>query len=265
MKSFLKLMSISIQSRLYYRTSLLLNLFTPLVLLAGQYLLWNALYGLQGGENIGGLSREYMYSYILLSFVMSNLLTWSSEAALSREIINGTVISRCVRPVSFLLQGVSELMGSMVPYMGINFLAAAAGFLLFARYLYVPSLREWGLFLVCFVLANVLRIMLIELCSLLCFFTTSHLGLTWTRQAVYNFFSGALIPVSMFPGALKEIAELTPFPYMLNVPVHVLLGGELAYPVWGVWGIQLVWIGIFMLLHRLLYGFISKNMVIAGG
>lgn len=40
MRYFFRLTSISLQSHLYYKTSFLLNLLTPIVLLFGQYMLW---------------------------------------------------------------------------------------------------------------------------------------------------------------------------------------------------------------------------------
>ena len=43
MRYFFRLTSISLQSHLYYKTSFLLNLLTPIVLLFGQYMLWLSL------------------------------------------------------------------------------------------------------------------------------------------------------------------------------------------------------------------------------
>ena len=48
MKKFFTLTGISIQKLMYYKTSFFLNLLTPFLTLAGQFLLWNVLYGLQG-------------------------------------------------------------------------------------------------------------------------------------------------------------------------------------------------------------------------
>ena len=51
MRNFLKLTAMSLQSQMYYRTSFFLNLLSPMVLLAGQYLLWHALYQQQPDHN----------------------------------------------------------------------------------------------------------------------------------------------------------------------------------------------------------------------
>ena len=255
----------SLQSQMYYRTSFFLNLLSPMVLLAGQYLLWHALYQQQPDHIISGMDAAQMYSYLLIAFTLNHIMGWSSENALSKEIKNGTVVKRCIRPVSFLSQSVAEMTGTLLPQLALNLIIASAGFLLFGRFLLVPSLQNIVLFLPCMAGALLLRILLIELCSLLCFYTTGYLGISWTRNAIFEFFSGALIPIVMFPGWLKSMAYMTPFPYMIQIPISILLGQELNVPLFQVYAVQFFWIGIFLALHGLFYKNIRKNLIIAGG
>ena len=265
MRNFLKLTAMSLQSQMYYRTSFFLNLLSPMVLLAGQYLLWHALYQQQPDHIISGMDAAQMYSYLLIAFTLNHIMGWSSENALSKEIKNGTVVKRCIRPVSFLSQSVAEMTGTLLPQLALNLIIASAGFLLFGRFLLVPSLQNIVLFLPCMAGALLLRILLIELCSLLCFYTTGYLGISWTRNAIFEFFSGALIPIVMFPGWLKIMAYMTPFPYMIQIPISILLGQELNVPLFQVYAVQFFWIGIFLALHGLFYKNIRKNLIIAGG
>ena len=265
MRNFLKLTAMSLQSQMYYRTSFFLNLLSPMVLLAGQYLLWHALYQQQPDHIISGMDAAQMYSYLLIAFTLNHIMGWSSENALSKEIKNGTVVKRCIRPVSFLSQSVAEMTDTLLPQLALNLIIASAGFLLFGRFLLVPSLQNIVLFLPCMAGALLLRILLIELCSLLCFYTTGYLGISWTRNAIFEFFSGALIPIVMFPGWLKSMAYMTPFPYMIQIPISILLGQELNVPLFQVYAVQFFWIGIFLALHGLFYKNIRKNLIIAGG
>ena len=248
MRNFLKLTAMSLQSQMYYRTSFFLNLLSPMVLLAGQYLLWHALYQQQPDHIISGMDAAQMYSYLLIAFTLNHIMGWSSENALSKEIKNGTVVKRCIRPVSFLSQSVAEMTGTLLPQLALNLIIASAGFLLFGRFLLVPSLQNIVLFLPCMAGALLLRILLIELCSLLCFYTTGYLGISWTRNAIFEFFSGALIPI-----------------VMLQIPISILLGQELNVPLFQVYAVQFFWIGIFLALHGLFYKNIRKNLIIAGG
>lgn len=265
MKRFVKLLSLSLQSHIYYRTSFFINLLTPVINLAGQFLLWQALYRQQDGAPIGGMAREEMFAYLLAAFAIGNLLNWSTENTLSKEIRSGTIVARIIRPASFLLQYVSEMLGALIPQGIMNFVIAAAGFLFMRGYLRTPDIRCVLLFVPCLALAVLLRMLLIDIFSLLCFFTTGHLGIAWTRTALFDFFSGALIPVAMFPQWLKTIAYATPFPYMMQIPIAVLLGQELPVPLTAVFGIQGGWLALFLLMHAAIYGRIRKNLSIAGG
>lgn len=264
MKSFFRLTSISLQSHLYYKTSFLLNLLTPVILLFGQYMLWGALYGQQGGT-IGSMTRREMFTYILIAFSLNNLLGWSSENMLAKEIRNGTIVARCIRPVPFLVQAVSEMTGALAFQALVNFLVVLAGFVFMGAYMEMPTAAAVAAFVPCVILAVLLRIMLIDVFSLLCFFSTGYLGISWTRAALFDFFSGAMVPVAMFPGWLASFARFTPFPYMIQVPVSVLLGDENGMGIAQILGAQIVWLIIFVLLHSLLYACARKNMTIAGG
>lgn len=265
MRRFFKLMAITMQGRMYYRTSFLLNLVTPLILLAGQYLLWDSLYRLQGGANIGTFSRPEMLSYILVAFAIQNLLTWSSENTLSREIRSGDIVARRMRPVSFLSQSLADMCGNLVLQAVVNGGVVLLAFLLFSSQLATPSLGQLGVFLPCLLLGLLLRMMLVHTFSLLCFYTTSHLGITWTRQAITDFFSGALIPVALFPAWLQSVSYAMPFPLMLQVPIAVLFGQPLPISLPRVFVLQAFWILLLYALHWLLYGHIRKTTTLAGG
>lgn len=263
MRAFAKLMSITMQQKLYYRIGFLMNLSTPLILLLGQLMLWGAIYG--GTDSMGAMRRPDMYSYLLLAFMINSLLTWSSENELSREIRSGTVVARRMRPVPFLGQSLAGMCGNLVLQAAVNVALVAAAFLVFHRHLTLPDLRALPLFVLSLAMGVLLRMMLVSFFSLLCFFTTGHLGLTWTRTALTEFFSGALIPVALFPGWLKVLSYCTPFPLMLQVPVAIFLGQPLPVPLWATFALQCGWALVFLGLHELLYGYIRRNATLAGG
>jgi ABC-2 type transport system permease protein len=265
MRRFFKLVALSMQSALFYKTAFLINLFTPLVLLLGQFLLWNSLYALQDGAAMGGFSKPDMFSYLLIAFLINNLLTWSSENTLSREIRSGAVTARCIRPVPFFMQSVAGMTGSICPQALVNFTMVGLAFALFWPKLTPPSAAMLGPALASLVLAVLLRMTLVSWFSLLCFYTTGHLGLTWTRTALTEFFSGALIPLSLFPEWLRSVSFCTPFPLMLQTPASLLLGQPLQLPLPATFALQVGWMAFFFILHELLYRRIRRNMVLAGG
>lgn len=265
MRQFNKLMGLYLQGALFYKKAFLLNLFSPLVLLGGQFMLWRSLYNLNESGVIGSYDRAGMYTYIIVAFAINNLLTWSSENNISREIRSGLIVSRCMRPVPFLYQSLAGLTGSMLPQAFVNFTVAMILFVLFGNHLALPSLAAIPLAFLSLLFGILLRMMLVSCFSLLCFFTTSHLGLSWTRTALTEFFSGALIPITLFPGWLKTVSYATPFPLMLQTPISLFLGETTPFPLPVTFGLQIGWTAVFLVLHEVLYSKIRKNLTFAGG
>jgi ABC-2 type transport system permease protein len=265
MTRFIKLSSLSLQSSLYYRGAFLLNLLSPGILLAGQLCLWISLYGTNPNALFGGYTRADMLTYMLIGFCISNMFNWSSETEISRLVRSGEVVIRKIRPISFLEQSLADTVGRFIPQAVANIAISVLAFILFPNYFSIPSIGAIPLFLFSLALALILRILLVYCFGLLTFFTTSHLGIIWTRIAITDFFSGALIPIVLFPIWLQNVSFVLPFPFILQVPVAVLLGRPLAMPIWLTFFIQIAWIAFFFGLHTLLYDYIRKHATIAGG
>jgi ABC-2 type transport system permease protein len=265
MRRFGKLVALYLEGVMFYKAAFLFNLFTPLVLLGGQFLLWNALYGLSDTGVIGSYDSASMYTYLVVAFAINNLLTWGSENNLSREIRSGTIAARCMRPVPFIYQSVASMAGPMLPQAVVNFGVAGIIFAIFGRHMALPSPAGLPLAILSLILGVTLRMALASWFSLLCFYTTSHLGLSWTRRALMEFFSGALIPIAIFPDWLKTVSYCTPFPLMLQTPISLFLGEPLPLPLGVTFGLQIAWTAAFILFHELLYSRIRKNLTFAGG
>jgi ABC-2 type transport system permease protein len=265
MKQFGKLVGVCLEEVMFYKTAFLMNLLTPFIVLGGQFILWRALFNMSETGFIGVYSRTQMYTFIVVAFAIGNLLTWSSENNLSREIRSGTVTSRFLRPVPFWVQSLAGMTGYMIPQAIINFSIVGLIFVIFNNYLIFPSIEVFSLTILSLIFGMILRMMMINCISLLCFFTTGHLGLTWTRTAITEFFSGALIPVALFPGWLATISYCTPFPLMLQVPITIFLGEATPFPLPITFAMQVGWTLLFYVLHQLLYTKVRKNVTFAGG
>jgi len=262
---FIRLVGLCLEEVLYYKAAFLFNLFTPFILLGGQFMLWRTLYNMSETGVIGAYSRAEMYTFLIVAFAINNLLTWSSENNLSREIRSGTVAARFIRPVPFIVQSLAGMTGFMIPQFIVNFTIVGLIFVVFSSQLVIPTIGTLALALVSLALGLILRMAMVSCISLLCFFTTSHLGLTWTRTAITEFFSGALIPVTLFPVWLATISFHTPFPLILQVPISIFLNEPTHFPLGVTFALQAGWALVFLGLHQLLYARVRKNVSFAGG
>lgn len=264
MRSFLKIIGLQIQISLYYAQSFLLSQISNIILLIAQICLWTSIYKFNDAQEVGGYTLNMMYSYIILSFFMNKMMSWRNENLLSRKIISGSIVYDQVKPISFLMLSLGNMTGGMfvegmllVPIVVLIFLVFP-GSVVFAS-------QNMGLFFLTFLLGLILKMLIIHNFSLLCFFTTSHLGLTWTRDAIIDLFSGAVLPLALFPEALKNIAYILPFNLIIQSPLSIYLNQETVLPAQFVPILQIIWILIFILIQHIVWKQIQKRIDISGG
>lgn len=265
MMSFFVYLKLSIKSKLFYRTSLILNMLSPMVVLCGQILLWRGLFNLNDASDYTSMSSAAMYSYVLIAFVLNNSLNWSTENSLSKEIRNGTVVSKMIRPTTFLSQNIADMLGGVIVQGLFYIIMIFFIFIIFSKSLFIPSGYDFVMFSLSAAMGMILRLVINDFFSLLCFFVTGYLGISWLKNAVINFFSGALIPITLFPKFLKLIADYLPFKYMIQVPISIFLEEYAMTEVFKSYIIQSLWITFFIVVHCIIYKKVRINLVIAGG
>ena len=265
MRKFFTLLRISIKSNVYYRTSMILNMLTPLVVLLGQIFMWRGLYNLSSDNSFAGMTKSMMYSYILIAFVLNNLMNWSTESRLSKEIRNGDVVAKIIRPTSFLSQNIANMFGGVIVQGFFYVIFCIMIFSCFKDRLFIPTAANMLLFIVSAILGLIIRMAINDFFGLLCFYVTGYLGIVWMKNAIISFFSGAFIPITLFPEKMKIIGSFLPFEYMIHVPIAIFMGKyQLSEIAFG-FCVQIGWIVFFFFLHSVIYRRIRVNMVIAGG
>ena len=85
----------------------------------------------------------------------------------------------------------------------------------------------------------------------------------WTDQAIalhnrlsftlYTVFSGMLIPIDFFPAGLREAILYTPFPYLIDFPVKIMLGDVTGAALAQGLAVQGVWMVVFVLLRLVMW------------
>ena len=101
--------------------------------------------------------------------------------------------------------------------------------------------------------------------GMLSFVTTYIFGMTIIKNAMLNFLTGKLIPISFFPAAVQKVFSFLPFTAMTYVPVMIYLGKySTEQMIWEL-GKQAFWAIVLCLLGSFLWKKIEKRIVILGG
>jgi ABC-2 type transport system permease protein len=205
-----------------YKLNFLLLVIGPvLVFFFIRYNLWSAIYNLEGITTLQGYTFPQMLAYQVWVMIVGFLALGFNGMNLAEDIRLGRISAYLVYPFGFW------------PFHASNFIAFQLLQLCVAALtLTLTALIGW----VQVVPLALLHGVLLALCvSLLWFQMNFLIGIlafwleeTWVLRVMMvtlsQFFSGALIPLDLFPRWLEQALYYLPFPYMTFVPVRVLMG-----------------------------------------
>ena len=262
-KKYFRHVLCAIQEAMAYRTSFFVNIIAQFVTYIAIFFLWKAVY--TPGTEIGGLSWNDMQGYLLISLFISALISGSSETRISRAIWTGNIAVELVRPIDYqranfaitIGNGLAE--GLLVAAVGLGF-AALIGF---SRLPTHPI--TWLYFLLALVFSFTLKFLIVYIFALFIFWTTSGMGLFWIRRGLTDFFSGAIIPLTFFPGWLQNIADALPFRGIVFVPGTIFIEKFSEPEIFISLALDVVWIVGLWYLSRLIWYFAMRKLTIQGG
>lgn len=227
------------------------------------YYIWMAIYRFD--SVINGISKDQIVTYIILSRIIYTQITWGFIPKMGRKIHSGEIAMDLLKPMDFQAFMFFERIGDFTAFFCMT---AFPILIICSLTLGMQAPLSFGT-LICFFLSLFMAMTLsffIEFwIGLLTFYTNYSWGLQTFQEALVALFSGALIPISFFPGWLKVITNFLPFQQMSYSPVSIYLGVVKGPQVYEVLASQLMWVVILLVLSRLFYSFAIKRVTVQGG
>ena len=263
LKKYIRHVLCAIQETMAYRTSYFVNIISQFVSYIAVFFLWRAVYA--PGSTINGMGWSDMQGYLLISLFTSALISGASGFRVTRAIWTGNIAVELVRPVDYqranfaitIGSGLAE--GALVMVFGVLF-AVLIGFSALPTH---PI--TWLYFLLAMLFSFTLKFLVVYIFGLFTFWTTSGMGLFWIRQGLTDFFSGALIPLTFFPGWLQNVADVLPFRGIAFVPGTIFIEKMPDYEILSSFALDLAWIIILWYLAKVIWFFAMRKVTIQGG
>jgi len=123
----------------------------------------------------------------------------------------------------------------------------------------------WLAFLLAVVLGTVVSFAIRYLVALTAFWLMDGAGVMQLAWLTGMFFSGMLLPLNVFPGALGDIARALPWSALLQVPADALLGTYSGVGLLSAFVFQAAWAVALLGLGRLVQGVATRRVVVQGG
>ncbi len=252
----------ALQAATAFRSALVIDVVGSLFGLVALFYLWRAVLGASG--SLQGYDWRQMKAYLLLAFLSHTLVSWWGEWRTAMRIVDGTVATDLVKPVDFQRARLAEAAGAAVVEVVLSAVVVAGALVVFSS-VATPHGWRWALFAVSFAAALLLKSVLVYATTLLCFWTTGYLGITWARIAITDLLSGALIPLVFFPGWLRGLAMALPFQGIVSSPAVIYLEHVDNRRALELIAIQIAWVAGLWVLGRLMWQRGVRQVTIHGG
>ncbi|MEV6393832.1 ABC-2 family transporter protein [Streptomyces sp. NPDC051907] len=123
----------------------------------------------------------------------------------------------------------------------------------------------WIAFLVSVALGVVVSFAIRFLVGLCAFWLMDGAGVMQICWLAGLFFSGMLLPLNLFPGALGEVARALPWSSLLQVPADVFLGKHTGWGLVQAYAFQAGWALALLAAGRALQSAATRRVVVQGG
>ncbi|MER5497952.1 MULTISPECIES: ABC-2 family transporter protein [unclassified Streptomyces] len=249
-----------------YRTATAAGVFTNTVfgfILAYTYTaLWDERPQLGGYDMSEALTYVWLGQALLMTCAM---MGGGFEDELIERIRTGDVAVDLYRPVDLQLWWLAGDLGRAAFHLlGRGIVPLLVGALAFDLALPSEPL-SWLAFLVSVTLGVVVSFAIRYLVALSAFWLLDGAGAAQMAWLAGMFFSGMLLPLTLFPGVLGEIARALPWSSLLQVPVDVFLGKRTGWGLVEAYGFQAGWAVALLLVGRAVQSVATRRVVVQGG
>lgn len=190
---------------------------------------------------------RYFLTVFLVRQITAVWVIWEFE----KEVVQGRLSPRLLQPIDPVWHHVAGHLSERLARLPFTFLLVALFFSLYPEAVWQPDLGRLLLFIPVLALAFILRFLTQYTFALFAFWTERASAIEQFWFLFYLFLSGMIAPLDVFPDIVREIALWTPFPYLIDFPVSILIG----LPVDIDRGLlmTLAWIVLFFIWNRWLW------------
>lgn len=230
----------------------------------GTLSLWKILLK-QGATVSSGIPMEQMPTYGAIVMLIPSLLyaAYGIRHYIAGQVRSGKLELDLLKPVSFVPFMLMNNFGDFVT----SFLMFGIPGYLFAVFILKvqqpKDLATAGLFLLSLFLGYLIFFAFNMLVGMLSIITLNISSYTWTIDTIVAFASGMVVPLSLFPNAIRTVLYFLPFQNLYYAPLSIYL--NTAKNIYIVLAVQLLWVVILFFLAQLAWLAINKKVQIQGG
>lgn len=218
--------------------------------------------------HLGGYDQAQALTFVWVTQALLapvELMGGGFQEELQERIRSGDIAVDLYRPVDLQLWWLAADLGRAAFHLlGRGAVPLAVGALAFELALPADPAR-WAVFVFSVFLGVVVSFALRYLVALCAFWLLDGAGVNMISVLLGIFFTGMLLPLTVFPGLFGETVRVLPWAAMLQVPADVLLGQHTGPGLAGALAFQAGWAVALLAAGRALQSLATSKVVVQGG
>lgn len=225
MHKYLSIFSITLQEIFTYRLNMLMWRVRQVFVFLIPFFIWRAVLG-QGGD-VYGYSFAAIMTYLFGTTILRSLVMGSRTIDLGWMINSGSLTIPLMRPINIFSFFFIRDMADKLFNLTFMIIEIPLIFLIFRPPVFIQSNPIILLYAVCSVLLAVFIYFFINVIfGSLAFWTRDIWAPRFLLMVIMEIATGAMFPLDMLPIFWQKLFLMTPFPYLLYVPLKIYLGTD---------------------------------------
>jgi ABC-2 type transport system permease protein len=263
MRLYFELAKKATQRQLAYRQANLAGLLTNLFFGALRAYVLIALYGAR--PEIAGYTLTAAITYTGLTQAILRAVQIFGWQDLMRTIRSGEIASDLAKPFDYYFFWLAQDLGANLTHLIVRGVPIMLAYAVATRLVGPSDIKMALSFAISLLLAMLVSFAWRFCVNITALWSADALGFARLGYTLAMFLSGFLVPVAFFPPWLKTIANWTPFPAMIEMPVQIWLGILSGPAAISALIQQALWLSVMVLIGRLMLAAGTRKLVIQGG
>jgi ABC-2 type transport system permease protein len=253
----------SVKQATAYRVEFFSRMGGALLNLVIMWFVWTSVFSASGSESIGGFTLTAMMTYLVVSTMIRPLLGSTMDSSIEDDVKSGRIGTVLIKPVSYPLYKMFMGLSSPIVSLGLNMVPIFAISIFFLGIALPVDAISFSVSVALGFLVSYLITFLVGMWS---FWSEGSIwGIRLSKDIISDIMSGSIIPLSLFPASIVNIAQLLPFQTIFNIPISIYLGRISGIGIIYSFMQQAAWIVILSMISYLVWKRAEKKIVDHGG
>lgn len=260
---YLTYAKLAFKERYAYKVDFYFSSLASILIITIQISVWMALYNTSSANKVVSLGQ--MLLYVLFSSIIFTLTKSDASVKIGQKVEDGSIISDFIRPISLKQYIFAEDIGNNMFELIFSSIPAVIFVLIFFPVQFNGTMETVLLASISILLGLLISFHIKYMIGLFTFWLESSWFIPFFIGAIFDLFSGSVVPLWYYPDWLKSICAWLPLRLIFFEPISILLGRYHLNEITMLLVQQIIWLGILIVLERAIWSSVKTKVVVHGG